>query len=71
MKPRAVRRRVAADYLGVGISKIDELIAVGAIHAVKCGKSLLIMVASLDAYLDSLPAAKLALPQHLRREGSR
>jgi hypothetical protein len=59
LKPLAVRRRVAADMLGEGVTKIDELVATGQIDARKSGKNLLILYASLEAYLAGLPVATL------------
>jgi hypothetical protein len=58
-KPIAVRRQVAAAMIGEGTSKVDELIARGAIEARKSGKNLLILVASLEAYVAGLPPAEL------------
>jgi hypothetical protein len=58
-KPIAVRRQVAAGMLGEGVSKIDELIATGQVEARKSGKNLLILVASLEAYVAGLPPAEL------------
>ena len=58
-KPIAVRRQVAASMLGEGVSKIDELIATGQVEARKSGKNLLILVASLEAYVAGLPPAVL------------
>jgi excisionase family DNA binding protein len=68
MKPIAVRRRMAAELLGEGTSKVDELIATGRLKAVKSGKNLLILVESIEIYVQSLPPAKLKLPVHLRRK---
>jgi excisionase family DNA binding protein len=59
LKPLAVRRRVAADVLGEGVSKVDELVATGKIQAVKSGRNLLIIYASLENYLANLPLATL------------
>jgi hypothetical protein len=59
MKPLAVRRPVAAGMIGQGTSKLDELIATGQIEAVKSGKNLLVIVASLERYIAGLPPADL------------
>jgi len=67
VRPLAVRKRIAASIIGVGVTKLDALIAEGQIEAVKSGKSLLIIYASLEAYLTSLPRAELKLPKHMRR----
>jgi hypothetical protein len=58
-RPIAVRRRVAAEMIGEGTTKLDELIATGQIEARKSGKNLLILVASLEAYVAGLPVATL------------
>jgi hypothetical protein len=58
-RPLALRRRPAANAIGVGVTKLDLLIATGDIAAVKSGKCLLIPVAELERYLASLPRAEL------------
>jgi hypothetical protein len=58
-KPITVRRAGAASMVGEGVSKIDELIATGQIEAKKSGKNLLIIVASLERYIEGLPPAEL------------
>jgi hypothetical protein len=59
LRPISVRRRDAADLIGEGVSKIDELIAQRKIEAVKSGKNLLVIVASLERYIAGLPPAEL------------
>jgi excisionase family DNA binding protein len=59
LKRITVQRTGAAIMAGIGRSKIDELIATGQIEAVKSGKSLLILVDSLERYIASLPRAEL------------
>ncbi|MDZ4064491.1 MAG: helix-turn-helix domain-containing protein [Coriobacteriia bacterium] len=44
----------AAEQLGVGRSKVYELIGSGALHAVKIGARTLIPAESLNAYVSSL-----------------
>jgi hypothetical protein len=58
-RPIAVRRRVACAMIGEGTSKLDELISTGKIEARKSGRNLLIIVASLEAYVAGLPVATL------------
>jgi excisionase family DNA binding protein len=58
-KPFTVRRPAAAALLGIGRTKLDSLIANGEIQAKKSGRSLLIVVASIEKYIDGLPRAKL------------
>jgi excisionase family DNA binding protein len=67
VEPLSVRRKTAASMLGIGTTKLDELIGAGQIAAVKSGKVLLIPVAGLKQYLASLPAAKLAPPRKRQR----
>jgi len=55
----AVRRHDAALMIGEGVSKIDMLVATGQIEAKKSGRNLLILVASLEAYVAGLPPAEL------------
>jgi excisionase family DNA binding protein len=59
---------VAAELLGIGASKLDELIAAGHVRAKKSGKVLLVLVASLEQYAESLPDAFLQPPAHIRRK---
>jgi hypothetical protein len=59
VKPLAVRRKQACLLLSISPSKLDFLISTGAIEARKSGGSLLIMMASVEAYLASLPIATL------------
>jgi hypothetical protein len=59
LKAIAVRRRVAADMIGQGVSKIDHLIATGQVEARKSGNNLLILVESLERYVAGLPPAEL------------
>jgi hypothetical protein len=61
----------AAIIIGRGTTFIYEAIADGTIKAVKSNKRTLVVVESLQAYANGLPAAKIApprrrKPQHLR-----
>jgi hypothetical protein len=58
-EPLLIGRAGAAGMIGQSISKVDELVADGRIDAVKSGKRLLIVVASLKTYAASLPKATL------------
>jgi excisionase family DNA binding protein len=58
-KPLALRRKAAAQALGIGVNKIDLLITDGTIKAVKSGKCLLIPTSELERYVASLPRAVL------------
>jgi excisionase family DNA binding protein len=63
LRPRVLRKDEAAKYIGCSRSKLDMLIAEGTISAKRAGTLLvLVSVASLDAYLDSLPDARETLP---------
>jgi hypothetical protein len=61
LKAIAVRRPIAAQMIGEGVSKIDMLVATGRLDARKSGRNLLILVESLEAYIASLPPADLKL----------
>jgi excisionase family DNA binding protein len=61
-KPFTVRRPAAAAMLGVGRTKLDTLIAAGEIQAKKSGRSLLILVSSIEKYIEGLPTATLKAP---------
>lgn len=52
VQPGALRRIDAARYLGLGVSKLDELAASGAIPTIKVGRCVLFRTKSLDKYLE-------------------
>lgn len=60
LRPRVVSAREAMRYLAIGETKLHALLNDGQIEAKKSGNRLLITVASLDAYIDSLPSAERA-----------
>lgn len=49
-------RREAAAYLSTSQRRLDELIRLGAISAVRDGRSVKITAAELDRYIADLPA---------------
>ena len=53
----------AVRLFGVGRTKLYELIGAGDIEARKVGARTLIVVASLMAWLDTLPSARVAVPR--------
>jgi excisionase family DNA binding protein len=58
LRPRVLRKLEAAKYIGIGRTKIEELIAQGRLEAKRDGRVVLVTVASLDAYLEGLPNAR-------------
>lgn len=58
LRPRVLRKLEAAKYIGIGRTKIEELIAQGRLEAKRAGGVVLVTVESLDAYLDGLPNAR-------------
>ena len=59
--PRAaLRGKEACASLSISRSKLYEEVAAGRIKALKAGSRTLIPVASIDAWLNSLPDAKAA-----------
>ena len=58
LSPFLVSIKVAADAIGVGRTRMYELLSGGQISAVKCGRQVLIPVSQLERYSASLPAAK-------------
>jgi hypothetical protein len=60
IRPRALRVVDAAKYIGIGRTKMFELIKAGRVDARHNGGVVIVTVASLDAYLDSLPDAREA-----------
>jgi hypothetical protein len=66
----------AAAMIGRGVASIYQMMGAGEIRGLKSNGRTLISVASLHAYANSLPEAKIApqpkrLPQHLRRKAAR
>jgi excisionase family DNA binding protein len=63
LRPRVLRKLEAAKYLGVSRATVDRMLAAGEIEAKASRGLVLVTVASLDAYLDSLPNARAAKEQ--------
>ena len=61
----AVRIPVAAKMIGISRSKFYELLAAGEIEAIKLGRSTLIPVASLKAFIESLRHASVDTSKYL------
>jgi excisionase family DNA binding protein len=58
LRPRVLRQTEAAKYLGVSRATVERMLAAGEIEAKRLRGVVLVSVASLDAYLDSLPDAR-------------
>jgi excisionase family DNA binding protein len=58
LRPRVVPVNIAASYLGRGRNHVYQLINSGDIRAIKSGGRTLLVVDSLDAYLDRCPPIK-------------
>jgi excisionase family DNA binding protein len=56
--PRVLNPMDAARYIGVGRTKMFELLKEGKIPAKKSGSQTLIEVAALDAWIDGLPSVR-------------
>ena len=54
-KPLTLPPKKAAAYIGIGRTKLLELITAGRIEACKLDGRIRVLVASLDAFLASLP----------------
>lgn len=65
-KPLALRRKEAAQSLGIGTNKLDLLITEGKIKAVKAGRCLLIPTTELESYVAGLPRAVLNMARAKR-----
>jgi excisionase family DNA binding protein len=63
LRPRVLRKLEAAKYLGVSRATVERMLAAGEIEAKVLRGVVLVSVASLDAYLDSLPDAREAKEQ--------
>jgi hypothetical protein len=60
-------KREACAEIGVGLTKLDELIATEQLDARKIGKKVVVTGASIDRYVESLPKAEIRIPANLRR----
>jgi excisionase family DNA binding protein len=67
------RRDEAIETLGIGATRLQELLAAGRLKARRYGKTVLIEGDSLRAFITSLPAAKVGNNPPVRRpkEGTR
>jgi Helix-turn-helix domain len=62
LRPRALKARDAGKYIGVGRTKLKELIASGAFPgAYRIGRDHVVPVVDLDAFVDAQAAAARAL----------
>jgi excisionase family DNA binding protein len=50
--PKATDRRGSAIYLGVGVSKVDEMLATGVLRGKRHGRRWIIPIAELDRLLN-------------------
>ena len=55
MDPKVVSVKAAMDYIGCKKTKFYELVKTGKIEIKKLGTRTLVVIASLDAFLASLP----------------
>lgn len=67
--PLTVRVVVAAEMLGIGRTKIYEMIAEGQIEVIKLGSATLIVVASLEAFIERQRACVMDAAASRRRPG--
>ena len=57
LRPLMVSIKEAADAIGVGRTRMYELLAAGSIPARKCGRRVLIPISELEGYVAKLPPA--------------
>jgi excisionase family DNA binding protein len=62
VEPVLLPIQAAAEYLGLSIASLYRLIGLGKLEAVKAGGKTLLPMASLQAYVASLPPAKIKPP---------
>ena len=67
--PLTVRVVVAAEMLGIGRTKIYEMIAADEIEIIKLGSATLIVVASLEAFIERQRASAIDVAASRRRPG--
>jgi excisionase family DNA binding protein len=56
--PIFARRTEAAGALGIGLNKLDQLIASGELKAVKIGRAVKVAWTELHRYAETLPACR-------------
>lgn len=61
----------AQEAIGIRQTKLDELIAAGALDARKIGKRVIVTADSIRAYVAGLPKADVRLPAAMRRNAAR
>lgn len=61
----------AQEAIGIKQTKLDELIAAGALDARKIGKRVIITADSIREYMTALPKADVRLPAAMRRNATR
>ena len=69
--PLTVRVVVAAEMLGIGRTKIYEMIAEHEIEVIKLGSATLIVVASLEAFIERQRASVMDVAESRRRRPGR
>ena len=69
--PLTVRVVVAAEMLGIGRTKIYEMIAGNEIEVIKLGSATLIIVASLEAFIERQRASVMDVAESRRRRPGR
>ena len=69
--PLTVRVVVAAEMLGIGRTKIYEMIAADEIEVIKLGSATLIVVASLEAFIERQRALVMDVADSRRRRPGR
>ena len=69
--PLTVRVVVAAEMLGIGRTKIYEMIAGDEIEVIKLGSATLIVVASLEAFIERQRASVMDVAESRRRRPGR
>lgn len=58
--PAALNRRAAATYLGIGLSKLDEITTTGDLRHVRIGRCIRYRRAALDRFLEKQERAGTA-----------
>lgn len=69
--PLSMKIPDAVEFLGIGRTKLYELISAGEIEAKKSGKNLLVLTASMLRYLENLPGAKIIDTRAAARRAAR
>jgi hypothetical protein len=70
LEPALVTIKAGCDFLAVSQAEMYRLMGLKKVQAVKAGKRTLLLLESLKARVEALPAAKIKAPTNRMRKGA-